>query len=812
MIRLKKSDGLFKVGTDEWNQVYKGDHFELSENAARILEDRYLLKDPDQFLIENFEELLKRVTTDIASVEKNKELRDYWSTQFFSITSNGLFLPASPTLMNAGRGNNGSYPACFVLDVVDDLAKERDSIFGAMVQMAEIHKNGGGTGCSFSKLRPASDLVSSTNGAASGPVSFMQVFNWVIAVVMQGGMRRGAHMSILRVDHPDIEEFITCKGRVHGIYGEIFSTLCNWLGLDETGPIAKVFEKVLLEHQLRHMNISVGLTRDFKRALVHSGTYDLLNPRTGTKVGEKNAHEIMDLIVEYAWRNGEPGWVDLERINDDNPLPNNEIESTNPCGEQPLEAWESCNLGSINVSKMALIEPLDREHFVGKFDWDKFDETVKIAVRFLDNVIDATPYPYKHIEQKSKANRKIGLGFMGFADLLFLIGIPYNSAAAVDLCNEISARLTAVARETSSELAKEKGAFPAWKDSCFPSMGLPEYRNATVTTIAPTGSISTIAGCSSAIEPIFRLAYERHIMDQVLIEVNPYFLRAMEAANIPKYVLDRVLETGSCQDVPEIPEYIRNIFVTAADITSKWHVDMLCAAQGTLNPEDPDGVENAVSKTINFPFEATRTDVKAAFTRALENGAKGLTIYRSGSREIEVLRVSQSGKRDSFLQMAKRDNDEMPGTNVRFKIGECGKFYFNITEDEQGRPFEIFFVSEHKGMECANIGLSNNCRMASVMLRYGVKPEEVARHLLGVKCSKYGKGVGPIGKTVTSCYDAAAKALLKYAEDKKKQDDILEQDLKRSIFGRCPYCGTQLQSAGGRCISCPGCEKYYTCT
>lgn len=615
-------------------------------------------------------------------------------------------------------------------------------------------------------------------------------------------------MSILRVDHPDILDFISCKGRLDEVGKRIFEEIIKRIGLDEKHPVAKVIGKVINEYQLRNMNISVGLTREFKKALVHDGVYFLKNPRTGEVVKQLKAREVFRKIAEYAHKNGEPGIVDLDRINEDNPIHGAVIDSTNPCGEQPLEAWESCNLGSI-----VLNEHLKCINGTKEMDWDKFKDTITTAVRMLDNVIDATPYPYPHIEEKTKANRKIGLGVMGLADVMIELGISYDSQEGIEFCKLIHSKLTLFGRQASAELAREKGEFPAFKKSVFATGDENEikYRNATVTTIAPTGTISTIADCSPAIEPIFKLAYKRNVLEgKTLYVINPLF---QEVAKERRFdypdIMQEVAESGSCRGVEGVPEDIQKLFATALDVSPDYHVDILCAAQGHLRPTDPDGVENAVSKTLNLPFEATVEDVENAFARALKGGAKGATVYRSGSRDMEVFNSINSVRFKSLVAKKKRPKQKMNAQNYRIPL-PCGDFYFTVVPDENGRPFEVFFSPEHK-MDCVDSGITQLCRQISLSLRCGVGVEDIVNQHLGVRCTKCEGGIGFGDKKIFSCWDALAKVLMEYMECSETRNEMLQKNLAKVLFGICPECKSELESAGGTCRTCPNCKKYYTC-
>jgi ribonucleoside-diphosphate reductase alpha chain len=564
----------------------------LSKNALIVLQKRYLRKDARGRVIETPSAMFERVAANIASAEFFYDPRanvKATGQAFLRMMTQLEFLPNSPTLMNAGRELQ-QLSACFVLPVEDSL----NSIFEAVKQTALIHQSGGGTGFSFSRLRPRNDRVLSTSGIASGPVSFMRVFNTATEVIKQGGTRRGANMGILRVDHPDIEEFITIK--------EDPSELTNF-------------------------NLSVAVTDEFMRAVELGKDYSLINPRTGHSVKRASASRIFDLMVESAWKSGEPGVLFLDRINRDNPTPQiGSIEATNPCGEQPLLPYESCNLGSINLAR--LITRRGRKRVLNR---QRLAELIRLGVRFLDNVIDMNRYPLPQIEQITKGNRKIGLGIMGFADFLIEQGIPYESQEALDTAGQLMKFVQQTAWEASEELAKERGFFPNFGGSVFDHPGRKRPRNATATTIAPTGTLSLIAHCSSGIEPLYAVSYVRTVMDQVrLLETHPLFLNIAKRYGFWNQKVQKAMTASeSIQDIQEIPKEIRRLFLTAHDISPEFHARMQAAFQQYT--------DNAVSKTVNFPKTATPKDIRKAFLLAYHEGCKGITIYRSGSRERQVL-------------------------------------------------------------------------------------------------------------------------------------------------------------------------------
>jgi len=566
----------------------------LTPNARLVLGKRYLKKDAAGNPIETPEDMFRRIAKNVASADliydKKADIVSL-EEQFYDLFINLLFMPNSPTLMNAGRDLQ-QLCGCFVLPVEDSI----ENIFETVKQAAIIHKSGGGTGFSFSRIRPKNDCVSTSGGFASGPLSFIKVFNEATEAINQGGFRRGANMAVLRVDHPDILGFIHSK-QSEGI--------------------------------LTNFNISIGITDAFMESVEKNQPFPLINPRTRAVVKTIHAKQLFDQITHSAWENGEPGVLFLDTINAANPTPLlGEIEGTNPCGEQPLLPFEACVLGSINLSKM--VKP---SHGEREIDWNRLETTIQLAVHFLDNVIDVNKYPLPQIERLTRGNRKIGLGVMGLADLLIKFGISYNSEEAILFTDRLMRFLSQKANEASVKLAAKRGVFPNYQKSIYAQKNEPGYRNATRTTIAPTGTISIIADCSSGIEPLFAIAYKRHVLvEEGLPEINSYFLEiAKKRGFYSERLIEKVSKEGSTQNLDDIPEDVKKVFITARDVSPEQHVKIQATCQKHI--------DNGVSKTINFPKNATAGDVEKVFLLAYKSGCKGITVYRDKSRVSQVLSV-----------------------------------------------------------------------------------------------------------------------------------------------------------------------------
>lgn len=734
----------------------------VKANAAVVLEKRYLHRDAKNALTEAPSDLFWRVAAAIAAEEPKYDRSPYTEAQlareFYDMMTCWKFLPNSPTLMNAGT-KLGQLSACFVLPVGDSI----EEIFDAVKYAAMIHKSGGGTGFSFSRLRPKASRVGSTGGVASGPVSFLRIFNTATEQVKQGGTRRGANMGILRVDHPDILEFISAKEK---------------------------------EGEFNNFNLSVGLTEAFMHAVEHDEPYDLVAPHTGEVKQRLRARDIFDLLVKKAWQSGDPGIVFLDRINRDNPTPDQgEIESTNPCGEQPLLPYEACNLGSINLARFYVAGHCRDDDPAAHIDWEELRRITHLAVRFLDNVIDASRFPLERITETVRKNRKIGLGIMGFADLLYQLGVAYDSQQGLDIGERIMGFINDEGHKASAQLAQERGPFPAYGTSTYAAKGLGPYRNATVTTIAPTGTLSIIAGCSSGVEPLFALCFTRNILDgEHLVEVNPYFEAALTEAGLFSHeLMDSVVTKGSIHDMDHLPAELRRVFVTAMDIAPTWHLRMQAAFQRHT--------DNAVSKTVNLPHSATEQDIHHIYWLAYKEGCKGVTVYRDGCKSVQVLATGEGQKSmdaaaattTAVTSGVRERPDIVQGFTQRVTTG-LGVMYLTVNEVD-GRPFEVFATIGKSGRSITAKAEAIG-RLVSLALRSGVHVRDVVAQIKGIG------GEHPVFRRkglLLSIPDAIAWVLERRYLKNEHTGDV--NDLQKET---CPECGEELVFQEG-CLICPTC-------
>ncbi|MBM3907100.1 MAG: vitamin B12-dependent ribonucleotide reductase [Gemmatimonadetes bacterium] len=813
----------------------------LSANARTVLEKRYLVKDKSGKPVETPEDMFWRVATVVADADRRYGASDQavytTAVAFYELMTQRRFEPNSPTLMNAGRPL-GQLSACFVLPVADALSNGRDGIYDTLTSMALIHQSGGGTGFSFSRLRPSGSMVRSTTGVASGPVSFMKLYDSSTEAVKQGGTRRGANMGILRVDHPDILEFIACK--------EDLTQVVNF-------------------------NISVGVTRKFMEALKDDTEYELVHPSSGQVTGTLAAREVWDKMILGAWRTGEPGVFFIDEANRYNPVPHlGAYEATNPCGEQPLLPYDVCNLGSVNVGHYA-------QH--GSMNWDAFRADIRLATHFLDNIIDVNKYPLPAIDALSKRIRRIGLGVMGFADALIKLGIRYDSPEGVEFGRRVMEFLDVEGKAQSEEMARQRGAFPEWAqsiwgpdDTCARDetgqriRPMQLLRNCNVTTVAPTGTISIIAGCSSGLEPLFAVAFMRNQAGVMMPDVNEDFVAiARQGGWYSDELMERIARTGTINH-PEVPVKVREVFRTANEIPAEWHIRMQAAFQ--------EHCDSAISKTTNFAHTATVDDVRTIYELAYELNCKGVTVYRDGSRDGQVLstgatadaaakRKGENGAETGELLELKEhlsevetENErlkkmlfdaEAENLNRRMKRGRPGKLrgttirketplgvmFVNITEDDKGQPFEVFLnLGKAGGSAMADAEALG--RMLSLALRSGIPLMEIHKQLRGISSDRV-VGLGP--NKVMSMPDAVGQALYEWWKDKEGvQQDLLtthvapqaaapapmvavpvlvsrgdtQEQLERTardtgeFIGSCPDCGSQLEFAEG-CVKCHTC-------
>ncbi|OGI18054.1 MAG: ribonucleotide-diphosphate reductase subunit alpha [Candidatus Melainabacteria bacterium RIFOXYA12_FULL_32_12] len=789
---------------------YLSEAVALTENARTVLAKRYLRRDNDGIPIEAPEDMFWRVARTIADADsfhgKDGTQINKIAEDFYKLMTNLYFMPNSPTLMNAGR-ELGQLSACFVLPIDDSL----DAIFEAVKNTALIHKSGGGTGFSFSRLRPRNDIVRSTMGVSSGPVSFLEVFNAATEAVKQGGTRRGANMAILRIDHPDILEFINAK-----------------------------YEG----HKLNNFNISVGITNEFMEAVLHDEYYDLIHPNTKKSVKQLKAKEVFDVIVDHAWRNGEPGIVFLDRINADNPTPKlGQIESTNPCGEVPLLPYEACNLGSINLGRMVKYN----EENQPEVDWGKLEYITKLSTHFLDNVITMNNFPLPQIEEMVRNNRKIGLGVMGWADLLMAMNIPYNAEEGTQLARQVMEFIDYHSKVKSVELAQERGKFLNFEGSIYDgneflyekykgkSAGIISgedwkeldakiqkfgIRNATTTCIAPTGTISMIAGASGGVEPLFALTFVRKVMDGTeLLEVNPIFKDVAEEKDFySEELMKQIATKGTIHGIESIPEDVQEVFVTAHDITPEWHVKMQAAFQ--LH------TDNAVSKTVNFTEEGTREEIAETYYLAYKSDLKGITVYRNNSRSYQPMSIEVKGdNKDQSSESDQAKYSEIAAKNAvtprqrpnltygltdKIQTG-CGPLYVTINVDEEGLC-EVFARMGKSG-GCATSQAEATGRMISLALRAGVDITSIIGQLKGIRCPAPAVGKGGV---ILSCSDAISKVLERNLEkalgalsingDAEYSEISYSQSSKADlgICPECPECGQMLEFSEG-CVLCKNC-------
>jgi ribonucleoside-diphosphate reductase alpha chain len=728
----------------------------INENAKIVLQRRYQRKDTDGVVYETVKELFWRVASAIAKeeakYEKSTTKPAKLARDFYDLMTSYRFLPNSPTLMNAGT-DLGQLAACFVLPVEDDI----EGIFDAVKHAAMIHKSGGGTGFAFSRLRAKDSVVGSTGGVASGPLSFLKIFNCATEQIKQGGTRRGANMGILRIDHPDIMEFIKAKER---------------------------------DGDLNNFNLSVGLTEAFMQAVHEKADYDLIAPNSGKVIGTLNAREVFNILVQKAWESGDPGIVFLDRINRDNPTPTlGEIESTNPCGEQPLLPYEACNLGSINLG---LCFAKGKNGKDSEIDWDELKRIVHLSVRFLDNVIDASVYPLPQITDTVRKNRKIGLGVMGWADLLYQLKIPYNSQTAVDMAERVMKFVQAESRSASKQLAAERGEFTTYPESTFGTANLGPYRNATTTTIAPTGTLSIIAGCSSGVEPLFALSFVRNVMDNdKLVETNPYFETALKDADaFSGKLMEEIAKVGSIKKMDHLPEHLRSVFVTSMDVEPIWHLKMQAAFQKYT--------DNAVSKTVNLPNSATKEDIWDIYWKAYEYGCKGVTVYRDGSKTSQVLCTGDGEKKKEEAakgkSIVKGRPDVIYGFTQKIPTG-LGMLFLTVNEVDN-KPFEVFATIGKSGgsitAKAEAIG-----RLVSLALRSGVEVREIVQQLKGIggENPKFMKK-----HLVKSIPDAIAYVF----ESRYLSGDHVDGEVASLNRELCPECGEPLVFEEG-CHMCKSC-------
>jgi len=824
-----------KVEPEELEKIKKElikDKVNITDNAKIVLERRYLMKDEHDKVVETPEGLFARVAINISLADRvynEKADLKKASKEFYDMMASFDFMPNSPTLMNAGRELQ-QLSACFVLPIDDDMGSIMQTLFDTVM----VHKSGGGTGFSFSRLRPNGARIKSTNGTSPGPVSFIRMYNNTTEEVKQGGTRRGANMGILRVDHPDIINFIYAK--------EDNKAISNFnLSVAMTDKFMQAASKnqhynLINPHNKMHFSleqleiIQQQTHKDAASLRLSSDNKKVIDVHTGEEIGVirdgsvlLNAKKVFDLVIKRAWANGEPGIIFVDRMNEFNPTPTvGEIESTNPCGEQPLLPYESCNLGSINLA-----------NFVkkGELDYDRLEKVIHASVHFLDNVIDMNNYPLKQIESMTLANRKIGLGVMGFADMLLMLGVPYNSEKGVKLGEKVMKFIDDESKKASVALAEKRGVFPNYKDSifdkgskCFKGKNL-LLRNATTTTIAPTGTISIICGASSGIEPLFAIAFKRsHILHKgdELVEVNPLFeKKAKEEEFYSKEIMKDVCEKGTIREIEVIPKDVRKVFVTSHDISPDFHIRMQAAFQNYT--------DNAVSKTVNFSHDATEEEIRKVYELAFELGCKGVTVYRDGSRDEQVLNIMKAKEAEKAAEeekkaaVIKRTRPTVTfGATRKVKTG-CGNLYITINQDDKGELFEVFNQMGKAG-GCADSQAEAIGRLTSLALRSGILPQEIIKELKGISCHRpFGFG----NARMLSCSDAIGKAIEQHMQELgvRTPPSPLQIDLSTytekpegqqaepgevRLTGACPMCGGPLIHVEG-CVKCAAHCGYSEC-
>ncbi len=808
----------------------------FSESSDKILKERYLLKGGTLEVVETITDRFWHIAYDIASGDLDFKATPSsvlnTAKDFYSMMVKQEFLPNSPTIMNSGKQNGLQYSACFVLPVGDSLPE----IFDSVKYAALIHQTGGGTGFAFSRLRAAGSRVHTTGGVASGPVSFLRVFNAATESIKQGGTRRGANMGILRIDHPDVLEFIRCKAELDDLNKPVYEKVAPLLADDSA---RKYFKTLLLDKQIANFNISCAITSKFMKALAKGEDYDLIDPHDGSVVGKLNAKEVFDEIIERAWSTGDPGLIFIDRINDSpaNPVPSLEtIESTNPCGEQPLAPWDACNLGSINLGKFVLADG-------SGIDWERLKDVTHKAVHFLDNVVQTNPYTLKQIFDEVRNNRRIGLGVMGFADMLFKLKIAYNSPEALDLAEKVMKFINEEGHLESESLAEIRGSFPNWAQSIYADKASSAFkerpssiaygtakpiRNSTVTTIAPTGTISIIGDCSSGIEPVFALAYIHRAKAQgdqyrTLTIANETFTQiAKREGFYSDDLAEKVMKNGSVKGLTEVPQEWQDIFITAPEIDPVTHVKMQAAFQKYT--------DNGVSKTINLPNSATEDDVRTAYMMAYETGCDGITIYRDGSKAVQVLNVS------STLNKGKAEETPAPVAERpmilrgrTYKVSTpVGEAFVTINRDEQDQPFEVFVTVGKGGMHTMADAEAMG-RLVSLSLRLGRNGQQNTPKEVAEKIAQQLRGIGGastvgFGKNrVMSLADAIAKVLSEDLAQTPQATETLPLNLTQSEpivntgvddvalsashtqVDLCPECGS------ASFVMEEGCKKCHSC-